>query len=343
MKPSKNSARSLFRLLALAAGIFVFSTPAIAYDEDTHFNMTYVLLRSVGFDHDEALLVAAVDQGMDDSPDTIANHGIIPRCEEEWLWHALDRKGKMHAAGILARRDQLFMEALREPKERNKLIRLGVFFHYQQDTWAHRHHGKSNHLSRDNYTPFTTPLGHGLYGHVPDEPPLDPVAALMNLEDGIVYARRFLKEGLGRDPSPFLADYIPQGGRVDAGWPDKRKGKYFNEIDRSDAAFPSPRRYLLDLIWSQIYVYKEGLNFFPHYFLRDTAEVADVDCVREALQKVSEEYKLYPDTNIPTTDEKDGQGFCRLTTAELLKFPLPDGVPSKLKNKPCRSKNQPCK
>src|SRR5205085_11347711 len=130
----------------------------------------------------EALTVAAVDQGMDDSDSTNAHDGAKPQALEEWLWHALDKDGNMHAAGILQRRDALFDQALNERDPKIRLIRLGIFFHYQQDTWAHRHHERDDHLSRDGYMTFDTPAGHAAFGSQPDRPPLDPVAALMSLE-----------------------------------------------------------------------------------------------------------------------------------------------------------------
>src|SRR5882757_1260590 len=184
MKSKGNFASRFFCLLTIAAGTFVFSAPAFAY--------------------------------------------------EEAFWHALDGYGVLHGGtmtvkGILARRDQLYQDALKETTLRDKLIRFGVFFHYQQDTWGHRHHYKDlgvrvtptydpNHLSRDNYTTYNTPTGHAPDGHAPDRPPFDPVAALMDLEDGIVYARRFLKEGLGREPGALLANYTPRGGQDDTDW-----------------------------------------------------------------------------------------------------------------------------
>ena len=96
--------------------------------------MTYVLLRSAGFNHTDALLVAAVDQGMDDSPQTVANgdvgpaSGVYPNVDEEWMWHALDSAGKMTAKGIIAKKEELFSLALQQSGYRNKLILLGVFF-----------------------------------------------------------------------------------------------------------------------------------------------------------------------------------------------------------------------
>jgi hypothetical protein len=324
---------SLLGFFSIAVSILMFSAPALAYDEDTHFNMTFVLCRSIGFTYDEAFIIAAVDQGMDDSSDTVANtHGIIPHPRKEWLWHALDKGGEMHAAGIITRRDELFREALNESDPHMKLIRLGVFFHFQQDTWAHRHHGQDNHLSPNDYTTFTTPFGHGFWGHVPDGPPADPVAALMCLEDGVVYARRFLKEGLGRDPAPFLADYVPQGGSVDTGWKDKRKGKYFNQISLAGAEEGSPRRYLLELIRAQINAYPKCINFFPHYFLRRTAVTATVYCVKLALDAVCKKYEPYravadPEIVIPTTKQKEALGFSGLKTDDLLMHKLPDEPP----------------
>ena len=73
-------------------------------------------------------MIAAADQGMDDSTHTVANVlFVIPRPRQEWLWHALDKGGKMGAAGIVARRDELFRQALRETDPYKKLVRLGVF------------------------------------------------------------------------------------------------------------------------------------------------------------------------------------------------------------------------
>lgn len=76
------------------------SIPCMAYEEDTHFLMTYVMLKSVGYSHTEALFVAAVDHGMDDFKGVVANGGIlgidiIPNVPEESLWHALDKWGSI--------------------------------------------------------------------------------------------------------------------------------------------------------------------------------------------------------------------------------------------------------
>jgi hypothetical protein len=341
-----SSVHFLSRLLIIAAGIFILSMPAHAYEEDTHFQMTYVICRSVGFTADEALIVAAVDQGMDDSKDTVANGGfggLVPHVEQEWMWHALDLKGKMLAAGIVTRRDQLFQDALKETKPRNKLIRLGVFFHYQQDTWAHRRHYEAgagfsvkpvydpNHLSRDSYITYSTPLGHSPDGHAPDRPMFDPVAALMNLEDGVVYARRFLQEGLKRNPGTFLAAYVPKGGKDDEKWSyETARQSFLHQIDMSDAtATPnSARSYLLNLIRTQIETYGASETPNPRYRPARTPDQADLKKMRIALNKVCKDFGKYRSAgiknaaiDIPTTDLKVAAGFTTMTT-EMLKSPL---------------------
>jgi hypothetical protein len=313
------STLSLSRLCIVALTVFLLAIPALSYEEDTHFQMTYVICRSVGFTADEALIVAAADQGMDDSPNLVANGGplgIEPQVEQEWRWHALDKDGKMKAAGVIARRNQLLQDALKEGNFRNKLIRLGIFFHYQQDTWAHRHHYEPNHLSRDAYTTYNTPFGHAADFHQPDRPPYDPVAALMDLEDGIGIARYFLRQ-IGRAPNAFLADYTPQGGTVDTTW--ARKAERFNQISLAGAAPHSARMFLLSLIRAQIDQYKSsGDAKFP-------ANEADLYGVRAALANVCRDFEPYrsagiidPVIAIPTRDEKAAAGFTKVRNGDLL-------------------------
>lgn len=329
MKTLKSLVLPVSYLFAIAVSIFVFALPVFAYEEDTHFQMTYVICRSVGFTHGEALIVAAVDQGMDDSPGTVANGGIgslIPNVPEEWKWHALDLNGEMGASGVLARKKKLFQDALDETTARNKLIRLGVFFHFQQDTWAHRHHYESNHLSPVNYTTYNTPFGHAYDFNQPDRPPFDPVAALMNLEDGIDNARRFLKQGLGREPGGFLADYTPQEGSEDSGW--SKDGKYFHQISLAGAAPNSARSYLLNLIRAQIDQYTSSKD--PLFFGNQTAKQADLNKMRAALENVCKDFERFrgagipdPAITIPTSEVKDSMGFYVLTSAALETRPFP--------------------
>ncbi|HEV7645241.1 MAG TPA: hypothetical protein VGO50_14955 [Pyrinomonadaceae bacterium] len=344
MKTAKYLLPSFSRFFLIAAAILAFSLSAFAYEEDTHFQMTYVICRSVGFTADEALIVAAADQGMDDSPGVVANgdlgplSGVIPNVTEEWKWHALDNLGLMGSSGVLARRDKFFETALTEPGGYlNKLIRLGVFFHFQQDTWGHRHHYKlignrgltsytSNHLSRSNYTTFNTPAGHAPEGHAPDRPPFDPVAAMLDLEQGIIYANRFLKEAMGREPGGFLANYDYHGGKDDSNWKkDKRKGAYFHQIDISESKKDNlATSYLRKLIRAQIDVYPTSITPNPRYTPYFTPDEANFDKMRAALEKIAKDFQPHrsaglsdPTITIPTKAQKVAAGFTDLTTKWL--------------------------
>src|SRR5436309_12159234 len=100
-------------IVGLAALFAIQPIPAKAYEEDTHFTVTYVMLRAVGFTDSEAMAVASYDQGMDDSKGTIANGGlggVIPNVPEEHLWHALPQDGK--AATVLQRKQALWQKVL---------------------------------------------------------------------------------------------------------------------------------------------------------------------------------------------------------------------------------------
>jgi hypothetical protein len=316
---SKLPFRFLFPAALAFTVILSFAPQVSAYEEDTHFLVTYVICRSVGFTEKEALVIAAVDQGMDDSKDVNAHDGGIPQIDEEWLWHALDRDGDMRAAGIIARRDKLFKEALGEKDPENRLIRIGIFFHYQQDTWAHRHHEEPNHLSRDAFTTFNTPAGHGPWGSKPDRPPLDPVAALMSLEDGIGFASEFLRKGIGRNVGRFLANYVPAGGQVDEKWKDERRGKFFNRLDLSSEKQGSARHFLKSLINAQIDAYTRSRDYNPFFAPKKTPNKADLEGVRANLQQVCDRFRSnVGDISIPSREEKLAQGFTDMTTEGLL-------------------------
>src|SRR5262249_43245245 len=152
---------------------------------------------------------------------------------------------------------------------------------------------------------FNTPAGHAAFGPQPDRPPLDPVAALMCLEDGILYASDFLRRGLGRTPNVFFKNYTPASGRVDEAWKDKKHGKFFDQIDLTGLVSGSPRLYLNSLIRAQIDAYPQSLSPNPFFFGKNTADKVGFDDARAALQKVCEAFRSSLGTiNIPTRDAK---------------------------------------
>src|SRR5215210_3250040 len=90
VKPCRTVLLSVVTGLCLL--ILLHAAPAEAYEEDTHYHMTYILCRAVGFTEAEARTVARFDQGMDDSTATSATAGpgdTQPQILEEILWHAI--------------------------------------------------------------------------------------------------------------------------------------------------------------------------------------------------------------------------------------------------------------
>ena len=311
-------ARRLFCLSLFSTA----ATCAHAFEQDTHFQVTFVVCRAAGMTDVEALKVAAVDEGMDDSAGTVANGGAggaIPNVPEEYLWHALDKDGRMGPKGILERKELLFKTALTRSTVQDKLFYLGVFFHYQGDTWAHRHHYDGNPHTYDDFTTYNTPFGHARHGHQPDRPPFDPVTALASAEDGIQYASKFIREALGRTPRTMWDGYQVKPGTVDDGWDDHRRGKYFHQL-ASDGESGTARRFLTDLIRAQINCYTSSTDANPFFFPRSDADKVDLDQTRMALTDVCASYKdLIGETiTVPTTEQKEAQGFTNMNSKSLL-------------------------
>lgn len=281
------------------------AAPARAYETDTHFTMTFILCRAAGMTDGEALTVARYDQGMDDSAGTVANDGAIPHTQEEHLWHSIPVNGT--ATEVLQRKNVLWGQVLNEANPDTRLKRLGVFFHYQQDTWAHRHHPNS---AATGFNPYQVPVGHALDGHQPDRPPFDPVCALRCLEDGIGFARNYISTCLRRTPNALFNGYTPAAGAVDTNWGDSRKGKYFNQL-QLDTSTPA-RAALTDLIRTQIGVYKSSFDANPAFFGRSTADEASFMPMSLALQGACSRRQL--GIIVPVTRQQVNS----LTTAQIL-------------------------
>jgi hypothetical protein len=305
----ENMMNRKLKIGALAAALcLLFAAPTRAYEEDTHFTMTLVLCRAVGLTDAEALTVASYDQGMDDSPGTVANGGplggIIPNIPEESFWHSIPKNGTVNE--VLGRKQELWNRVVAETDPNKRLQRLGVFFHYQQDTWAHRKHQNSHPTLFD---PFQVPIGHALFGHQPDRPPYDPVCALRCLEDGVSYAKQFMTQCLRRTPNALFNNYSAASGTQDANWSDGRKGAFFNTltIDNSTPA----RKFLTDLIRSQVDAYKSSLDANPNFAGRYTADEANYAEMRTKLEAACS--RAGQGISIPASRTK----ITTLTTAQL--------------------------
>lgn len=291
-----------------------------SYEEDTHFHITYVICRCAGMTDAESLKVAAVDEGMDDSKGTVANGGIlgiIPNIREESLWHALDEGGEMGATGIVRRKDELFKAALFRPTTDSKLFCLGVFFHYQGDTWAHRHHYDGNVNSHSGYTTYWTPVGHARHGHQPDRPPFDPVCAVQNFEDGLKYAVKFVHLGLNRTPNLFFDGFQPIGTRatIDTNW--AKNGPFFLLLSVYGKP-KSPQKIITELIRTQISCYDSHPDVV--YLGRHTADQVAFELVRRKLNTTLARYAgdIGYSIVIPTQAAKEALGFQNLATDAIL-------------------------
>jgi hypothetical protein len=296
---------------------------AFGYEPDTHFQMTYVICRVAGFTAPEALQIASADQGMDDSPDCLANGGIggiIPNVQQEWLWHAFDHDGKMGPKGVLDRKERMFHAAETAPG--HSLVLLGVFFHYQQDTWAHRHHYDKHNLSYDTWTTYNTPFGHAKDVHQPDRPPFDPVCALICAEDMLRYAHSYLADVLHRPQGKFLANYVPSQETTQAGWSENND--YFHQLAINGAP-GSPRRFLIDLIRTQIAAYSKSVD--PRWGLHKTSDIMSDARITERLNWCCGLYKAQLGTDdlpvVPLQAARYSQHCDHMTTDGLIKMGMP--------------------
>lgn len=326
------------RIIGMMVIMLVFSSrPAYAYEVDTHYIMTYVMCRAAGLSHQDALTVAQCDQGMDDSEATLANHGpggVIPQPREEGLWHALPAVPNVNdirditatqfidfydlAKDVLTRKEEMFQTALNKSDRLRKLQYLGVFFHYQQDTWAHRKHYEKVYdlrpVDTKKFAPYVQPLGHAIDLHQPDRPPFDPECALRCLEEGISYVSRFM-QALGEKPNKLFDDYTPAIYREDTNWPDKGTHAHQILIDASSEA----HKFTTSLIRAQIDAYTFSID--ARFTGRYTANEPYYGLIRENIQSVCQQF------NIPEQIPAYLEPLYTLTTEMILAgetLPIPE-------------------
>lgn len=149
---------ALAALLVLAA-----ASPALAYEEDTHYYLCYVAARLAGLPDRDAHIVASAAQGIDEAPATTplrwSNLGtdvtevarlnrVLPK------WHAMSANG--NEADVQKRRGELREEAFRN---KGDLIGLGRYAHFTQDWYSHQ---------PENGRHYQAPHGHLLDFHFPD-------------------------------------------------------------------------------------------------------------------------------------------------------------------------------
>ena len=194
--------------------------PAQAYDNDTHYVLTYYLARKVGFTMEQARQIASANVSVDAEPMTEplqTGQVLNPSGDAQtprWLFHAFpdsrvyDRvyqraidhgqnKTDAHMAAARAALDQ------RDAREKLLLERgfrtgnPGQYLHFYQDTFSH-----DGYWSR---------LGHATSGHAPDFIGADLAKAQQMAEGTVAVLRRFMRACLSREP---LDPSVPDMHRV---------------------------------------------------------------------------------------------------------------------------------
>lgn len=213
MAPRQRLPRFLFSLITLSFLIASTAPSARAYDDDTHFWLTYYLARKVGFTPTQARQIASADVSVDYDHDTWP---VLP-----FDLHLEDQRKRFHALpstketekcrdkvrkelGLpakslfsldkprltLAQRKQLeagVYQCIKPAMDREEVERWaeaidtgnpGVFLHYFQDKFAHRG--------------FESQFGHLRAARVPDFLSSDPAKAKLMAQGTIQQLRRFM-------------------------------------------------------------------------------------------------------------------------------------------------------
>lgn len=166
----------LFALLLLAPCLALASVKrTFFYEEDTHFSLTYVLMRLACFSHKQALTIASADQAIDDNHST--SPGLNPG--DNRRWHALDDSRE----AVLKRKAELWQRALSS----KDLVQLGQYFHYQEDSWGHR----QGHGVTEDWEPYPALGGHAKDFHQPDRVPYDKARARAMAKEKLAQAQEF--------------------------------------------------------------------------------------------------------------------------------------------------------
>lgn len=304
--------RPRLRAFALVGSLALAVASAHAYEPDTHFLMTLAVCRASGLSNEDATTVARYDEGMDDSEAVSATSAStipLPHVTEESAWHSIPEHGTV--AEEKARETALWSQVLSERDTQTQLRRLGVFFHYQQDTWAHRHHRSSGGLLLENpsptdYDPYTTPLGHAADGHKPDRTPFGPITALRSFEETASYARQFVALRHGTVPAIWNG-YTPAKGayvspsELSGDW-KKWHGPYFNKLAPDDST--PAHRLVTDLLRAQASAYTADLNSGPAYLPYYTPKEADYATVRANMLVAWAQNNVGFDLAIPATRDQ---------------------------------------
>lgn len=196
-------------LLACLLLLLALPWPVHAYDNDTHYVLTYYLARKVGFTMEQARQIASANVSVDAEPMTEplqTGQVLNPSGDAQtprWLFHAFpdsrvydnvyDRaiaNGQSKTAANIAATEAAL--AQRDARQQLLLERgfrtgnPGQYLHYYQDTFSH-----------DSYW---TRLGHAASGHAPDFISADLEKAQRMAESTVAVLQRFMRACMAREP-----------------------------------------------------------------------------------------------------------------------------------------------
>ncbi len=200
--------KSLLKSLILMIGLFyilsVNSRNIYAYDDDTHFWLSYYLACKVGYTPKQAMLIASanisVDYGLETNPlfphtihpsDVRARLHALPstkavkKCRKEAKDRNPELKLQQNKRALEEQVDICIKPMLDEEQSKLWIVALnegnpGVFLHFFQDRFAHRG--------------FTSRLGHYRAGHLPDFLSNDPDKTRKMVLETIYKLRDFMRE-----------------------------------------------------------------------------------------------------------------------------------------------------
>lgn len=243
-------------LIVMISLLLTLAPAAHAYDDDTHYWLTYYLARKVGYTREQADRIAAADLSVDYSPQTnpLFPHTIHPSHVRADL-HAFpstkavkkcrSEARKSNPALKLKENKRQLEEAVNrcvEPlqkKEQGELWEAainsgnpGVFLHFYQDLFSHRG--------------FTSRIGHYRAGHLPDFLASDPERAHRMATETVCKLREFMAQHwhlavLPPEPdSQEISDIVDQF--ISANPTGVRLNEYYSDWDWDSS----------DLTWEKI-------------------------------------------------------------------------------------------
>jgi hypothetical protein len=221
---SRGSAKRLNRvtltLVFLSIAMSLTAPRVNAYDDDTHFWLTYYLARKVGYTPLQALQIASADISVDYDPQTwpVLPHSFSLQGQRK-KFHAfpstkqakhcrkkvrkemgkdknssltLDERKQMESGVYQCLKPELDMQEAQRWDDALRTGNPGVFLHYYQDRFAHRG--------------FESRVGHLRAAHVPDFLSSDSEKAKLMAKETVRMLRRFMSEYFKNATTPAEPD-----------------------------------------------------------------------------------------------------------------------------------------